>query len=244
MKKYNKTKKKAYFTRLELAIWLGFAALIIVAFLLFDRKNPLSLAASLVGISSLIFNAKGNPLGQALILVFSLLYAIISYEARYFGEMITYMCMSAPMALIALIGWIRNPYEKGKSEVRVNQISIREIGFAVFLSAVVTVIIYFVLRKLGTATLTVSTVSVATSFVAAYFTARRSALFALFYAANDLVLILLWSIAIKEGPSAVCVVICFVAFLVIDTYTFVSWNKMHKRQSNKEYVGTAFEAEM
>lgn len=244
MKKCNKTKKNAYFTRLELVIWIGFAALIIAAFLVFDRKNYLSLIASLVGISSLIFNAKGNPLGQALILVFSLLYAIISYEARYFGEMITYMCMSAPMALIALIGWIRNPYEKGKSEVKVNRIAAREIGLAVFLSVIVTVIFYFVLRELGTATLGVSTLSVTTSFVAAYFTARRSALFALFYAANDLVLILLWSIGIKEGPSAVCVVLCFVAFLVIDAYTFVSWHKMEKRQSKKEYTVDTFKYEI
>ena len=38
--------------------------------------------ASLVGVTSLIFIAKGNPIGQALIVVFSLLYGAISYSFR------------------------------------------------------------------------------------------------------------------------------------------------------------------
>ena len=54
----------AYFTKGELALWGGSVLLILTAFLLFDRVNFMTLAASLIGTTSLIFNAKGNPLGQ------------------------------------------------------------------------------------------------------------------------------------------------------------------------------------
>ena len=45
----------------------------------------MTLAASLIGTTSLIFNAKGNPIGQALMIVFSLLYGVISYIGMVFS---------------------------------------------------------------------------------------------------------------------------------------------------------------
>lgn len=69
------------------------------------------------------------------------------------------------------------------------------------LSAVVTVVFYFILRAFHTANLLPSTISVTTSFLAVYLTARRSPLFAVAYAANDLVLILLWGLATLQDAS-------------------------------------------
>ena len=81
-------KLTTYFSKGELTLWGSSAGLILVSFFLFDRVNFLTLAASLIGTTSLIFNAKGNPIGQALMIVFSLLYGVISYTFSYFGEMI------------------------------------------------------------------------------------------------------------------------------------------------------------
>ena len=55
--------KKHYFTKAELALWICSAALIVIAFCIWDRVNFLTLAASLIGVTSLIFCAKGNPVG-------------------------------------------------------------------------------------------------------------------------------------------------------------------------------------
>ena len=41
--------------------------------------------------------------GSALMIIFSLFYGYISYTFSYFGEMITYLGMTAPMALFAFI---------------------------------------------------------------------------------------------------------------------------------------------
>lgn len=84
-----------YFSRAERLLW-GLSVVFIGAF---DRENYLTLAASLIGVTSLIFNAKGNPMGQVLMVLFSLLYGIISYAFAYYGEMITYLGMTMPMAV-------------------------------------------------------------------------------------------------------------------------------------------------
>ena len=220
----------AYFTKGELALWVGSVVLILASFVAFDRANFMTLAASAIGVTSLIFNAKGNPIGQALMIVFSLLYGIISYTFSYYGEMITYLGMTGPMALFALISWLRNPYKGNHAEVAVNRISKREYIGMYALTAIVTVIFYFILKHFNTANIIPSTLSVTTSFIAVYLTFRRSPYFALAYAANDVVLIALWILAAKENISYLSVIICFVMFLVNDLYGFVSWKQMEKRQ--------------
>lgn len=222
-----------YFSKGEITLWLSSVLLITVFFFIFDRENYLTLTASLIGATALIFNAKGNPIGQGLIIIFAVLYAVISYGFAYYGEMITYLGMSAPMALIALISWLKNPYNGNKAEVKVNRIKGKEFIFMLILTIIVTVIFYFILKNLGTANIVPSTVSVTTSFAAAYLTFRRSPLYALAYAANDAVLLILWTMAAFSDLSYLSVIICFVMFLFNDIYGFVNWKKMQKRQTAK-----------
>lgn len=219
-----------YFTKAEIVLWSVSVLLILISFALFDKENYLTLAASLIGVTSLIFNAKGNPFGQLLMVIFSVLYGIISYSFCYYGEMITYLGMTGPMALFALISWLRNPFKGNKSEVEVNHIGKKEVVFMLVLTAAVTAIFYFILEYFSTANLFFSTVSVTTSFIAVYLTFRRSAYFALAYAANDIILIILWSLAAKTDISYLSVIICFVMFLFNDLYGFINWKRMSKRQ--------------
>lgn len=220
-----------YFTRTELILWSVSVVLITVSFAIFDRQQYLTLAASLIGVTSLIFNAKGNPIGQFLMVVFSILYGIISFTFAYYGEMATYLGMTAPMAVFALIVWLKHPYKGNKAEVKVNHLQSKEIVFVSIITAIVTVAFYYILKSLNTANLITSTISVTTSFLAVYLTFRRSAYFALAYAANDIVLIVLWVMAMQTDISYLSVVICFVVFLINDIYGFVNWTKMQKRQS-------------
>lgn len=220
-----------YFSKAEIGLWACSSLIIIISFCIFDRENYLTLAASLIGVTSLIFNAKGNPFGQLLMVIFSLLYGIISYTFSYYGEMITYLGMTMPMAVFALISWLKNPYKENRAEVKVNRIQKSETVLMWLLTIIVTVIFFFILYRFNTANIIPSTLSVTTSFIAVYLTFRRSPYFAVAYAANDIVLIVLWILASIEDIKYLSVVVCFAAFLVNDIYGFISWRKMEKRQA-------------
>ena len=222
--------KIRYFSKGELMLWLCSVLVVLLSFFIFDGNGLIRPAASVIGITALIFNAKGNPAGQLMMIVFSLMYGVISYTFRYYGEMITYLGMSMPMACAALVSWVKNPYEKGKAEVAVNRISKKEYAFMALLTAAVTGVFYFILAALNTANLVPSTVSVATSFAAVYLTFRRSPYYAVAYAANDAVLIVLWIMAAIYDISYVSVAVCFAAFLANDIYGFISWTEMEKQQ--------------
>ena len=221
----------SYFSKTEQVLWCTSAALILLSFLLFGRNDLLTLCASLIGVTSLLFNAKGNPVGQLLMVIFSLLYGVISWQRAYYGEMLTYLGMTMPMALFALISWLRNPFRGNRSEVTVNRLARWEWLVLPVLTAAVTAVFYFILAYFHTAYLPLSTFSVTTSFLAVYLTFRRSPRFALAYAANDVVLIALWALAAAQQRSFLCVVVCFAAFLAGDLYGFISWRRMARRQA-------------
>lgn len=219
-----------YFNLTEKLIWSISVIVIIVSFFLFENDGYLTLVASLIGVTSLIFCAKGNPFGQFLMIIFAIIYSIISFSFQYYGEMFTYLGMSLPMAVFSLVSWLKNPFNENKSEVRVNKITRKEVAFMSALTLVVTVVFYFILKYFNTANLIPSTFSVSTSFLAAYLTFRRNPYFALAYATNDIVLIVLWILASINNVNYISVVICFVVFLANDLYGFISWLKMMKRQ--------------
>lgn len=150
---------KEYFSMTEILIWSISSLLVIVSFFLFDRANYLILSASLIGVTYLILNAKGNPLGQVLVIMFSILYGIISYKFSYYGEMITYLGMTMPMAVFALISWLKNPFNGNRAEVTVGSISKAETVFMIVLSALVTLLFYFILQAFHTANILPSTLS-------------------------------------------------------------------------------------
>ena len=224
-------KIKTYFSKNDITLWSTSVILIIASFCFFDKENYLTLCASLIGVTSLIFNAKGNPFGQLLMVVFSLLYGIISYTFSYYGEMITYLGMTMPMAIFALISWLRNPFNGNKAEVKVNSITRKETLFMWLITALITAIFYFVLEHFDTANIVPSTLSVTTSFLAVYLTFRRSPYFAIAYAVNDVILIILWLLASLCDIRYLSVVVCFVAFFVNDIYGYISWQKMKSRQN-------------
>ena len=210
-------------TTFELALWVCSAVVVAASYFLSKSEassSLLSLAAS-----------AGNVIGQVLTIVFSVLYGIISFRTKYYGEMLTYLLMSAPAAGAAVIAWLKHPFNGDKTQVEINHLSFRECIFMTFLAAVTTVAFHFILKHFNTAQLFFGTLSVTTSFFASYLAFRRSPFYAFAYAANDIVLIILWMLASAGSNTALPMVTCFVAFLANDIYGFVNWMKMKKYQT-------------
>lgn len=222
------------FTLFEILLWSASVAAILLSFFLSGNRDYLNLFGSLLGTTALLFVAKGKIIGQPLCVLFAAYYGFVSYCTHYYGEMITYLCMSAPMAIAATVSWIRHPSKRDRTQVAVNAPRLREYAL-IFLAAVaVTTAFYFILRALHTAHLVWSTLSVATSFIAVALTQRRSPFYALAYAANDIVLIILWTLATAENKEYLALVVCFCVFLANDLYGLFHWLKMRRAQSDQD----------
>lgn len=213
----------------ERVLWLLSVTVIVGSFVISGSGDVLTLIASLIGVTALIFVAKGYVIGQVLTVIFAVFYGIISYFFTYYGEMLTYLCMTAPIAVLSIISWVRNPFE-GTGEVAVSRITARQIVVMCVCAVAATAGIGYVLYLLNNANLVFSIISITTSFVASWLTFLRSPYYAVGYAANDVVLIILWVLASMENPSYIPMVLCFVMFLLNDIYGFINWRRMAKRQ--------------
>lgn len=211
-------------TKKEWGLWLGSMMIVVASNLLTGDADYLTMIAACVGISSLIFAAKGNVWAQILMIVFSILYGVISWKFRYWGEMITYLGMTMPMAIWSTVTWIKNPAANGK-EVAIQRLTPKHVAGLLFFGIIVTGFFYVILRRLDTPNILFSTVSITTSFLAAALTMLRTSYYALGYASNDIVLIVLWVLAARENPAYIPVVVNFVIFFFNDMYGFVSWRK-------------------
>ena len=219
--------------RFEKSLWALSAAGVTLCFVLGGAKDILtligSLIGSLIGVTALIFVAKGDVIGQVLTIVFAVFYGVVSYAQRYYGEIITYLCMTAPIALASVVTWLRHPY--AEREVAVAHLGQRKALLLALATVAVTVAFYFILGALGNNSLLFSTLSVTTSFLASALTMLRSEYYALAYASNDVVLIVLWVIASVADASCVPMIICFAMFLLNDLYGFFNWRRMRRRQT-------------
>lgn len=192
--------------------------------------NVLNLICTTLGVTSLIFIAKGKVFGQVLMVVFGSLYSIVAIEQRYYSEIITYLGMTVPISILSIVTWVKNPYGKEDKVVKIRRLTLRELLFSLFFTACVTMVFYFVLREFKTANLLVSTISISTSFFSSYLMMRRISIYAIGFTLNDIVLMILWSFASVKDLSYLSMVACFSAFLINDLYGFVKWTKREKEQ--------------
>ena len=218
-------------TKREWSIWLGSIIIVLISNLATKDFDLLTLVAALTGVTSLIFAAKGNVWGQVLMILFSILYGIISFRFRYWGEMLTYLGMTLPMAVWSTITWIENPSENNGNEVQIQSLSKKHIVALCISGIIVTAVFYYILKSFNTPNIIFSTISIITSFIAASLTMLRSSYYAVWYAANDIVLIILWVLASLKDPAYIPVVVNFSIFFMNDMYGFMSWKQRELEQA-------------
>lgn len=218
-------------TKREWCLWIGSLGIVLISNVLTAEFDVLTLIAALIGVTSLIFAAKGNVWAQILMVIFSILYGIISFRFRYWGEMITYLGMTMPMSVWSTITWLKNPSKENGNEVEIQKLGRKHVVGLLLSGIVVTAVFYYILYRLNTPNIIFSTISIITSFLATALTMLRSSYYAVGYAANDIVLIVLWVLASMENPVYIPVVVNFAIFFLNDMYGFISWKKRELRQA-------------
>ncbi|MBQ0079647.1 MAG: nicotinamide mononucleotide transporter [Eubacterium sp.] len=190
-------------------------------------------AATLVGMTALILLARGDTWGQIMVVVFSFLYGIESLQFHYYGELVTYLGMTMPIAALSVYQWVTHPYEEAEHEVAAQKMTPKLLGIGVVLAVVITVAFYFILGYLNTPNLIISTLSVTTSVLASYLMYIRNKYYAIAYASNDVILVILWILASIEDLNYLPMVFNFIMFLANDIYGYVCWMKREREQINE-----------
>ena len=92
---------------------LLFGSIIIVSFVgICFKSDLLTISCSIVGIITALLLAKGKNLGQVFGLLITILYSIVSFKNKYYGEVLIYALLMLPMYVIGIITWINHKNKK------------------------------------------------------------------------------------------------------------------------------------
>ena len=174
--------------------------------------------------------AKGKNLGQVFGIVITILYSIVSFNNKFYGEVIIYLFMMFPMYIIGIASWFRHK-NKETDSVEVNKISQKEWIIVAIVFVGIFIGIYYLLKAFNTNELVVSTISVLASLFAIYLQIRRSRFSFSFYMINDIILMVLWGIPVISGNLLLLpMVLNPIINLINDSYGFYNWKKLEKEQ--------------
>ena len=176
--------------------------------------------------------AKGKNLGQLLGILITLLYSILSFKNKYYGEVLIYVFLMLPMFVVGTFSWIKHQNKKTNS-VEINNIKAKEWIIVSIIFIGVFIGIYYVLKAFNTNELIVSTASVLASLFAVYLQVRRSKYSFSFYIVNDIILFILWGTPVFKGNYTLIPMLLNPVFNFInDLYGFYYWRKTEKIQKN------------
>ena len=212
---------------------LLFGSIIIVSIVgICFKSDLLTISCSIVGIITALLLAKGKNLGQVFGLLITILYSIVSFKNKYYGEVLIYALLMLPMYAIGIISWINHKNEKTNS-VEINSIKKKEWIIVSFIFIGVFIGIYYLLKAFNTSELIVSTISVLASLFAVYLQIRRSKYSFSFYIVNDIILMFLWGIPVVHGSYILFPMLLNPTInLINDIYGFCNWKKTEKIQKN------------
>ena len=214
----------------EWILWILTVGPVLAVFLLIPNPDWLTLFSSVIGITSILFIAKGWVLGEFLTAVFTGFYGAVSAVNGFYGEVLSAFGIALPLSVLSIIAWIRHPFSNS-GEVEVGErISKKQIVLILTLTPLIAVSFLYILRAFGTVNAEIGAVSVSLNSAAAFMKIARNPYFPLVYGVNDLVLITLWVLASLSDSANLPMVACFLGFLVSDLYAWISWRKMKARQ--------------
>lgn len=192
------------------------------------NSSILTQLCSITGILCAITQAKGKVISQFIGLVIVVLYSILSFQNKFYGEVIIYIFIMLPLFISGIISWIKN-LNKETNTVNENTLHKKEWIILTIVSIVLFVILYYLLKYFNTNQLLVSTLSLVTSLFATYLVARRSKYGFLFYIGNDIILFILWGGQIIKGDFALIpILVNPIINFINDSYAWKSWNKREK----------------
>ena len=192
------------------------------------NSSILTQLCSITGILCAITQAKGKVISQFIGLVIVILYSILSFQNKFYGEVIIYMFIMLPLFISGIISWIKN-LNKETNTVNENTLHKKEWIILTIVSIILFVILYYLLKYFNTNQLLVSTLSLITSLFATYLVARRSKYGFLFYIGNDIILFILWGGQIIKGNFALIpILVNPIINFINDSYAWKTWNKREK----------------
>ncbi len=204
--------------------WLGIATVVILGLSIYWKDSIAGIISALTGVWCVIFTGKGKRSSFIFGTVNVLLYAYISMEAKYYGEVMLNMIYYFPMNFVGWYMWKKHINEE-TGEVKKTRLPLKK-GIAVYALTGVGIIIYgFVLKLLGGNLPFIDSMSTVVSVIAQILSVRRLTEQWVLWIVVDVVTVVMWGINFAQGGENIATLAMWSVYLINAIIMFVKWNK-------------------
>lgn len=208
---------------LDLA-WLATATAVILGLSLYWKDSPVSLWAALTGVWCVILTGKGKRSSFLFGTVNVVFYAMISFQARYYGEVMLNILYYLPMNFVGWFAWKKHMNEE-TGEVVKRRLPRNRRVWVYGLTAAAILLYGLVLKALGGNLPYVDSMSTVVSVTAQILSVKRLTEQWVLWIVVDVVTVVMWGINFAQGGETVATLAMWSVYLINAVIMYIRWNR-------------------
>ena len=217
-------------------IWLLFATAVILGLSIYWEDTWMSLIAAITGTWCVILTGKGKRSSFIFGVINVVFYAIVAFQAKYYGEVMLNVLYYFPMNFVGWFAWKKHMNDK-TGEVIKECLTLKK-SMAVYAVTAVAIVIYgFVLDKLGGNLPYIDSMSTVISVVAQVLSIKRLMEQWVLWIVVDVVTVIMWAVHFAQGGETIATLAMWSVYLVNAIIMFIRWYKESKEKRGDELYG-------
>lgn len=205
-------------------VWLLIACAVITGLSIYWQDTLMGIISATTGVACVVCTGKGKLSAYVFGLVNSVLYAIISYKARLYGETMLNALYYVPMQFIGFYIWSKN---MNKETHEVKKIHMKNSARILWLlTMVVATIVYgFILKKLGDAMPFVDSFTTVSSVVAMIISVKMYSEQWWIWILVDIFSVYMWWTNFSVGNDNMATLLMWIIYLGNAIIMCIKWEK-------------------
>lgn len=204
--------------------WLIIATTVILALSLYWKDKVTSILAALTGVWCVILTGKGKPSSFLFGTVNVVLYAIISFEAKFYGEVMLNLLYYFPMNFVGWFTWAKHMNTE-TGEVSKQKLPFKKSVFVYGLTAISIFLYGLVLKSLGGQLPYIDSMSTVISITAQLLCIWRLTEQWILWIVVDIVTVIMWGIHFSQGGETIATLAMWSVYLLNAIFMFIRWNR-------------------
>ncbi|WP_044974822.1 nicotinamide riboside transporter PnuC [Ruminococcus sp. HUN007] len=215
--------------------WLIFANAALLAISLYLHDTPVSILASLTGVTCVILVGKGKMSNYIFGTVNVLLYACVAWKAKYYGDVMLNLAYYFPTNILGWFMWKKN-IDTETQVVQKKRMTVRQDIAVAVLSAAGIFGYSWVLKLLGGNLPLVDSMSTVLSVVAQILMIKRFTEQWIVWILVDAVSVIMWVVAFMNEGDSVAVLLMWIIFLLNAVIMFIKWYRESAEEKTENPV--------
>ncbi len=210
--------------------WIVIATVVILGVSFYWRDTAVGIFASLTGIWCVILTGKGKLSSFWFGTINTILYAIVAWKAKYWGEVMLNLIYYVPMNFVGMYMWSKN-MNKETDEVIKKRLSLKNSVIA-YLSVTIGTVIYGYILMLMNGTLPfIDAMSTVFSIFAQFLCVKRYMEQWVLWVIVDIVTVIMWVYVFINNSGDIALVLMWSIYLINAIIMLVKW--LNDTKTNK-----------